>query len=305
MKMALDRRQFVIRSSLALAGGVLLHQAPGLAAEPASGFEELRGSVGIYTKRGGTIGWLVRSDALVVVDSQFPESAGDCLAGLRKRSARKFDALINTHHHGDHTAGNGVFRPEAKIIVAHENVPKLQKKSAEERGNADKQTYADTTFSKSWKMDAGGETVTATYYGPAHTGGDCVVHFHESNVVHMGDLIFNRWYPFIDRPAGASIAGWIDVLEKVVAAHDKETLYIFGHGRPEFGVSGRAADVKVMRDFLAALLEFTAKGIKQGKSVDELAQQEGLPGFGDHVARGDFLSLGANIEVAYEELTAG
>jgi glyoxylase-like metal-dependent hydrolase (beta-lactamase superfamily II) len=99
--MALDRRQFVIRSSLALAGGVLLHRAPGLAAEPASGFEELRGSVGIFTKRGGTIGWLVRSDALVVVDSQFPESAGDCLAGLRKRSTRKLDALINTHHHGE------------------------------------------------------------------------------------------------------------------------------------------------------------------------------------------------------------
>jgi glyoxylase-like metal-dependent hydrolase (beta-lactamase superfamily II) len=154
-------------------------------------------------------------------------------------------------------------------------------------------------------MDAGGETVTATYYGAAHTGGDCVVHFQEANVVHLGDLVFNRFYPFIDRPAGASTAGWIEVLEKVVAEHDDDTLYIFGHGRPEFGLSGGAADVKVMRDFLSALLEFTAKGIKKGEGVDELAQQEALPGFEDHVAPADFLSLGANIKVAYEELTAG
>ena len=28
--------------------------------------------------------------------------------------------VVNTHHHGDHTYGNGVFRPEARI-VGHEN----------------------------------------------------------------------------------------------------------------------------------------------------------------------------------------
>ena len=303
--MALDRRQFVIRSSLALAGGILLPRPAGSADEPASSFQELRGSVGIFTERGGTIGWLVRTDALVVVDSQFPESARDCLAGLRKRTARKLDALINTHHHGDHTAGNGVFGPEAQMIVAHKNVPRLQRESAEKRGNPDEQTYADTTFSESWKMDAGGETVTATYYGAAHTGGDCVVHFQEANVAHMGDLVFNRYYPFIDRPAGASIAGWVEVLEKVLAEHDDDTRYIFGHGRPEFGVSGGGADLRVMRDFLSALLEFTGRGIKDGKSADELAQREKLPGFEDHVAPADWLSLAANIKVAYEELTSG
>jgi glyoxylase-like metal-dependent hydrolase (beta-lactamase superfamily II) len=303
--MPLDRRQFVIRSSLALAGGALLPRLGTFAADPAAGFETLRGSVGIFTGRGGTIGWLARADALVVVDSQFPESAADCLTGLIERSKPTVDALVNTHHHRDHTGGNGIFRPAAKMIVAHEKVPGLQRKAAEESESVDEQTYPDTTFSTNWKMDAGGETVTATHYGAAHTGGDCVVHFGKANVVHMGDLIFNRFHPFIDRPAGASIEGWIGTLEQVLAEHDADTLYVFGHGQPGFGVTGKAADLEFMRDYLSALLDFAEKGIKQGKSVEALAEAEALPGFEEVEAPADWLTLGANVKVACEELTAG
>jgi hypothetical protein len=120
----------------------------------------------------------------------------------------------------------------------------------------------------------------------------------------MGDLVFNRFHPFIDRPAGASIAGWIELLEQVVAEHDKETLYVFGHGRPEFGVTGNASDLKVKAEYLSALLDLTRKGIREGKSVDELTKQEVLPGFADHVAPADWITLAANIEVAFTELTA-
>lgn len=297
-----NRRQFLIGSSLALASGALAGRLPSMAAEPAEGLRELRGSVGLFTGRGGTIGWLVRKDALVVVDSQFRESAEHCLGALRERSAREIDALVNTHHHGDHTAGNGVFRPASRLIVAQRNVPGLQEKAARERGNTAEQTYADTTFETSWKLDAGGETVTATHYGPAHTGGDCVVHFAEANVAHMGDLVFNRFHPFIDRPGGASIRGWIGVLEQVLETCDDETLYIFGHAKPGFGVTGRTADVKLQRDYLSALIELAAKEIRAGKSVEEAAEHEVLQGFDEHAAPIPRASLPANLRAAYQEL---
>lgn len=298
--MRLSRRRFVASSTIAVASGLLMPRLP-LWAEEADGLRDLHGGVGIFTARGGTIGWMVADEALVVVDSQFPASAESCLAGLRRKSERTIDALFNTHHHYDHTSGNGVFKPEARTIVAHENVPGLQLGRARHEGNESEQTYADTTFAESWSIELGRETVTARHFGPAHTGGDSVVHFQEANVVHLGDLVFNRWHPFIDRPGGASVRGWADVLQQVIERYG-EALYVFGHGHEAFGVTGSVKDVALQRDFFHALLDAARRGLKEGKSAEELGKAGKLPGFEDHESPGTNLSLAANIRVAYEEL---
>jgi cyclase len=82
-----------------------------------------------------------------------------------------------------------------------------------------------------------------------------VVIFEKANVVHMGDLVFNRLYPVVDRPGGASIRGWIKALEDSAAAYPADAIYIFGHGKPEFGVTGDRDDLLVMRDFHSAVLD--------------------------------------------------
>jgi glyoxylase-like metal-dependent hydrolase (beta-lactamase superfamily II) len=138
------------------------------------------------------------------------------------------------------------------------------------------------------------------YYGPAHTGGDSVVTFEKASVVHMGDLVFNRRHPFIDRPGGASIVNWITVLERTVADHKKDTAYIFGHGSPKFGATGSRADLLYMRDYLAALLEFVRGEIKAGKPKDAIVKvTDPLKGFPDH---GPLIER--VLTPAYEELTA-
>jgi hypothetical protein len=63
-------------------------------------FTPIRRNVGFYMGRGGTIGYLIDKGAVVVVDSQFPDSAKVCLDGLQERSKNHgVDLLINTHHH--------------------------------------------------------------------------------------------------------------------------------------------------------------------------------------------------------------
>jgi hypothetical protein len=44
-------------------------------------FRLLRRDVGIFTGRGGTIGWLANPDALLAVDTQFADTAALFLAG--------------------------------------------------------------------------------------------------------------------------------------------------------------------------------------------------------------------------------
>ena len=115
--MKLSRRDFFVTSSVAL--GTFSHAfgqtppAPAAPQPPQTSFDPLRGNVGIFTGRGGTIGMLVAPDGLVVVDTQFADTATIALGNLKQMSARKIDFLINTHHHGDHTSGNIVFRPAA------------------------------------------------------------------------------------------------------------------------------------------------------------------------------------------------
>lgn len=301
---AMNRREFVVRSSLLVSAGWLvpsrLWAAAGAAA--VTEFRALRRNVGVFTGRGGAIGWLSNQDGLAVVDTQFPDTAAACLAGLPERGDRMIDVVINSHHHGDHTGGNAVFKPSAKTIVAHANVPKLQMAAAERAGTVERQVFADATFVEAWRKDIGDETVTAQYLGPAHTSGDIIVHFEKANVVHMGDLMFNRLYPVIDRPAGASIRHWITVLEDAVKTFGADAVYIFGHGNAKFGVTGGVEDIRAFRDYLSGLLEHVQKEIAAGKAKNEIVGLENLPGFEEfHAPLPN--RLGSNLGVAFDELT--
>ncbi|MSU22605.1 MAG: MBL fold metallo-hydrolase [Opitutus sp.] len=310
----MNRRDFLVRSSLFASAGLLARaklsaQAPTGGARPAMSpapaiteFRPLRRDVGIFTGRGGTIGWLANREALVVVDTQFPDTAATCLAGLPGRGARGLDVVINSHHHGDHTGGNAVFKPATKTIVAHANVPKLQFAAAEKAGNLDKQVYADTTFTDVWRRELGTELITARYHGVAHTSGDVTIHFEKANVVHLGDLMFNRLYPVIDRGAGGSIRHWITVLEEIEKTYPADAIYVFGHGNPKFGVTGQRGELLVLRDYLSGLLDYTAKKIAAGEAKEKIVALENLPGFADfHTPLPNRLS--GNLATAFDELT--
>lgn len=265
-------------------------------------FRELRRGVGLFTGRGGTIGWLSNRDALVAVDTQFAETAAQFLAGLPGRAGRSLDAVIDTHHHWDHTAGNATLRPATKKLVAHEAVPALQKAAAARSPQMGEPTLPDTIFADTWRLDAGDEVVSAKFFGPSHTGGDIAVHFEKANVVHVGDLVFNRLYPVTDKPGGSKVRHWRETLPQLAAHYPADALYLFGHGNPKFGITGTRADVLAMASFLDALLNHVDAAIKAGKSKAEIVTQQNLDGFPDyHAAQNS--RLPGNLGVVYDELT--
>jgi len=312
--MKLDRRQFIAFSSTALAVTPLARaiaqqggQPPAAAAQappPATPkFEDVRRNVGIFTMRGGTIGTMVNKDAVVIVDTQYPDTAKTCLDGLKqKTNNRGIDTVFNTHHHGDHTGGNAVFRAEAKRLIAQANVPELQRKAAT-APNAAAPTVADATFEKTWSEKFGDETITASYNGPGHTGGDAIIRFERAHVVHMGDLMFNERHPRVDRPAGASIQNWMKILEKVAKDMPGDTIFIAGHARDGAPLTVDRKALLRFRDYFDAVLAFTRKAVAAGQTKEALAATTTLPGFETYQG-GGALTLGGVLSVAYEELTA-
>ena len=300
----MDRRQFLATSTLTVCAAAF-KDVPLYGLQ--TSFEELRRGVGIFNGQGGTIGWLVNEGGILVIDSQNAESAQACIAGLGERSSRSIDVLVNTHHHGDHVGGNQIFQPVVGSIVAHENSASWQRRVAEEAGSEAQavQAYPDTTFSDEWRETIGDETIVAKYYGAGHTSGDVIVTFERANVVHMGDLMFNRLHPFIDRSSGARIQAWVETLEQVPSAHSADTIYVFGHGSPNAGVTGDRNQLTHLRDYFSAALELTRREMQAGRSRDEITATETLPGFEDHVSPFPLLSLTGVLGVAYDELDAG
>lgn len=305
--MSITRRDFLATSAVAAVGGTLARPALAriLQGQPAQAvFTPIRRNVGFFTMRGGTIGYLMDPAAVVVVDSQFPPEGKACLDGLNERSkGRGVDFLINTHHHGDHTGGNISFRGAAKKVVAHVKADEHMRQPPGAQAPTD-QLYPDTTFTDTWSAEVGGERVRARHYGRAHTSGDAVITFERANVAHMGDLMFNQRHPVVDRAAGATLRGWMTVLDRAVADHANDTIYIYGHANTGLPVTGSSADLVGFRNYLGAVLAFVEAQVKAGRSREEvLAMRDPLKGFESYGRFGQANPRDV-LTCAYEEVTS-
>ena len=119
----------------------------------------------------------------------------------------------------------------------------------------------------------------------------------------MGDLMFNVRHPVVDRAAGATIRGWMTVLERAARDHAGDTVFIFGHASTGQPVTGTGADLVRFREYFAALLGFVETQVKAGRSRDEvLAMRDPLKGFETY---GRFGNPGPRdaLTCAYEEVT--
>ena len=168
--MSWSRREFIVTSSLAAAAGTLqqvnvfgLEQPAGAPPPPAvPKFEPLRRNMGIFTARGGTIGWLVAPDAVLVIDSQFADTAQMFLDGLKPRTQRK---IRSPHQHAPSPRTiRGATRRCSHLSPRSWRTPTCQASSASRprpRRREANQVYADTTFSDAWKLDIGNEVVSS------------------------------------------------------------------------------------------------------------------------------------------------
>ena len=298
----MERRQFIQNTALTI-GALTLGQQKILSAlvEDPWKITMLRNDVGIFEERGGTIAFLLNKKGIAVVDSQFPDQSNHLITELKKKTEKPFKVLINTHHHGDHSSGNISFKGLVEHVLAHENSKKNQVANAQKNKSEDKQLYPDQTYTDVWCQKVGKERICLYYFGAGHTDGDSFVHFEKANIVHCGDLVFNRRHPYVDRGAGANIKSWIQVLDKALQKFDQDTQYVFGHANTGYKVTGTADDIKKFQEYLGNVLKFTEAEIKAGKTKEEFLKNKSIPG------SPEWNGEGANrpLDAAWEELTTG
>ncbi|HEX2533659.1 MAG TPA: MBL fold metallo-hydrolase, partial [Chitinophagaceae bacterium] len=165
-------RRYFLRNTGLLAGAGLLFRQQALASlfrTAPNAIRMLRRNVGLFTQRGGTIGFLLSPEGIIVIDSQFPDTAEQFKTEVKQQRDAPFRFLLNTHHHGDHTGGNIAFKGIVEHVIAQENALGHLKRVSESQNALDKQLLPDQPFRDEMKLKLGNEKIKGYYFGAGHT----------------------------------------------------------------------------------------------------------------------------------------
>ena len=265
---------------------------------------KVSGGVYMLQGAGGNIGASVGEDGIVVVDDQYAPLADKIQVALKGVTDKPVRFIINTHFHGDHTGGNAYFQKQAPVI-AHDNVRKRLEEGGTagnlgslsmEHKPASKDALPILTFDHDVTVHLNGEDIRALHFPSGHTDGDAIIFFPKSNVVHMGDDFVRYGFPFVDLGSGGSVEGMIAAMEEVVPKLPPDVKVIPGHGD--------VANLDDVREFTKMLIDTRAvveKGVKAGKTLDQLKQEKALESWKKW--NGEFITTDAWIETLYNDLT--
>lgn len=215
----------------------------------------------MLTGSGGNMAALVSDNEVVLIDAQYAELADKINAKLATLSGGKtLGTLINTHMHGDHVSGNSALQP--KRIVAHANVlTRLSEDKSFPRAG-----LPTETFLSQLSLNLNGDKIRLEYLPPSHTDGDIIVWFEDKNVVHMGDMMFEGRFPFIDLNNGGSVRGYIANVAYVLSQIDDQTKVVPGHGKLT-DKAGLERFHQMMENTLALVEQQQAKGLTNEQIV--------------------------------------
>ena len=265
-------------------------------------FTKVEGNIYMIEGKGGNIGMIYGKDGILLIDDQFEEGVPDLLKDIKNLSKKPIKYLVNTHHHGDHTGGNALIAKEGTIIFSHDNVRDRIDETI--RSSNDKKTDYDIlpviTVSENMTFHFNGENILVFHVHEAHTDGDMMVYFFNSNVLHTGDILFNGKYPFIDLDSGGSLEGVLIALDKILMIADENTKIIPGHGN-----LATLNDVKYTKSMLVYLMKRVKHFVVNLKSEEEIVAMKEITQKYDEKGYGDgFISTEKMIRTIYKEVVS-
>ena len=250
---------------------------------------------GLYVLMGGAaqgnIAVSVGSDGMFLVDSMYApmhQKIVDALARIGRQPVRY---LVNTHLHGDHTAGNEAFARLGAVIISHEN---MRKRMPEHPAAA----LPVMTYTDSMTLRFNGEEIYIYHPEPAHTDGDSIIYFRHANVMHVGDVPSSLRYPNIGVNDGGSVDGMIAAAKQVMKIVNPDTKIIPGHLGPVVGFK----EIQQQLDMFAVVRDRVLSAIGAGKTLEQVVASKPTADF-DQGRMGGAITPDRFVTLVYTDLS--
>jgi cyclase len=266
-------------------------------------------------------GLVTDSGRTLLVDTLFDlRLTAEMLDAMRRASpaAASIGILVNSHSNGDHTFGNRLV--EGARIVASRRCAEEMVDAGPERlaammrmaragelgstgsylerifgrfdfAGVDRHPLPTETFDGSLDIQVGGKLVRLIEVGPAHTGGDVIVHVPADRVVYTADILFIGAHPVAWT---GPIANWIRAIDLVLGL-DVEVV-VPGHGP----IPSRQ-QILDLREYWEHLLGACRARFEAGQPAREAARELAS---GPYAGWGEAERLIVNVLAIYRELGA-
>lgn len=227
-------------------------------------------------------GWIVFRDYVLVIDANYPWGARAILEDIRATTNKPIKYVFDTHYHGDHAHGNGVFVNAGATILCSADClaeswrknPAAWKRSALDPDYKDeKLEHPQIAFQDKLVFDDGTHRVELIKIGPGHTLGDAVAWLPKERILFTGDLCVNQRPGNNVADPDADPENWVRALD-VLSTYEPAQV-IPGHG----ALGGKPALVG-QRAYLAAMIAGVRNGIARGQTADQLADSLDLSAYG-------------------------
>jgi len=215
--------------------------------------------------------FVITGDGVVVTDPINGEAAAWLRVEIGKLTEQPITHLIYSHSHGDHASGGSGYGEIANILAQQNAPPAI---------DGVKPTIR---FREQMSFTRGDKTFELTYLGPGHGNDLIAIVVRPDNVAFVVDAVSSKRLFYRDFP-GANLDDWIDQVRKIDLLEFE--VMIGGHGP-----IGTKSDVGDGIAYLEELRAEVLKGLKAGKSVDELKQGVTMEKYKDWAAYDNWREL--------------
>jgi cyclase len=298
--MTIRGKQFAVALALVLACAVPTARAQGNIDFAKLEIQTVKIADGLYVLMGGpaqgNIAVSVGSDGMFLVDSMYAQMHQKIIDALRTIGPQPVRYIVNTHLHGDHTAGNEAMAKLGAVIISHENMRKRM--AAQQTNPSPAAALPALTYTDSITLHFNGEEIQIFHPDPAHTDGDSIIYFKRANVMHVGDVPASLRYPNIGVNDGGSVDGMMAAGRLVMKVANPQTKIIPGHLGPIIGFK----EIEQQLVMFTAVRERVLTAIRAGKTLEQVVASKPTKDF-DEGRLGGAITPDRFVELVYTDLS--
>ncbi|MES2625980.1 MAG: MBL fold metallo-hydrolase, partial [Pseudomonadota bacterium] len=224
----------------------------------------LTANMNMLTLGGVNVVVVTTTMGVVLVDTGPKEQAPALIEQLQAISPSYKYTLFITHSHADQIGAELVFRRMNSPIFAHRTNPPRPSINGYWpvddpylNALATQVEPASPYYTDNWS--AGEEQIDYGFLPPGHTNEDMYVHFLNSNVLAVGDMVSPERDPELDRSKGGWLGGRVQAMDMLLARCN-DTVRII----PSYGPVIGKPELQLERDMMAGLYTKLDEQVRMG-----------------------------------------